>query len=206
MYNPWKFAINGKPNGDFSAPDGPILRLNDGGMDWQNLPIAPLLYRNVDVIIANDNSGDTTDMWPNGTSLYMTMQWARRNGLAFPDVPSPNEIMSKGINDRPAFYGCNATSGPLIVWIPASAAISGANGVVNIPTLTFSVEQNLVQTFIQNGNANILRGPNTLGYSKTPSNWPQCVACGVMQRQLRKLNNGTMPATCQQCFSTMCYS
>lgn len=198
--------MNGKPVGDPLSADGPILRLNDGGMDWQNLPIAPLLYRGVDAIIANDNSGDTTTMWPNGTSLYMTMQWAKKQGLAFPNVPSPDEIMAQGINDRPAFYGCNATSGPLIVWVPAAAGISGADGVVNIGTVSFSVEENLVPTFIANGNANILRGSGTLAGQKTPLNWPQCVACAVMQRQLRKLGNGTMPATCQTCFSQLCYS
>jgi len=206
MYNPYNFAPGGKIVGDKSAPDGPILRLNDGGMDMQNLPIAPLLYRNVDVIIANDNSGDTADMWPNGTALYMTSHWAKTQGLAFPSVPSPANMVAQGLNTKPAFYGCNATSGPLIVWIPAAAGIAGADGVVNIGTVTLSVEQGLVQTFIANGNANVLRGSGTLAAQNVPGNWPQCVACAVMQRQLARLGNGTMPAVCQTCFSALCYS
>lgn len=206
MYNPYNFAPGGRVVGDKSAPAGPILRLNDGGMDWQNLPIAPLLYRGVDAIIANDNSGDTVNMWPNGTALYMTSLWAKKQGLAFPDVPTPNAMIAQGLNTKPAFYGCNATSGPLIVWIPAAAGISGADGVVNIGTVTLSVEDKLVPTFISNGNANILRGSGTLAANNVPSNWPQCVACAVMQRQLAKFGNGTMPATCRTCFSALCYS
>jgi lysophospholipase len=206
MYNPYNFAPGGKVVGDKISPDGPILRLNDGGMDWQNIPIAPLLYRGVDVIIANDNSGDTTTMWPNGTALYMTSQWAQKQNIPFPKVPSPATMISQGLNAKPAFYGCNATSGPLIVWIPAAAGITGADGVVNIGTVTLSVEEGLVPTFIANGNANVLRGSGTLAGSSVPSNWPQCVACAVMQRQLAKLGNGTMPATCQTCFSALCYS
>jgi lysophospholipase len=206
MYNPYNFAVNGRVVGNKSTPDGPILRLNDGAMDWQNVPVAPLLYRGLDAIIANDNSGDTTDMWPNGTSLYMTMLWARKQGLSFPDVPSPDTVVSKNLMGKPAFYGCNATSGPLIVYIPASPAISGADGTVNIGTVTTAVPLANVPTFVNNGNALILRGSQTLAAKNVPSNWAQCVGCAVMQRQLAKLGNGTMPATCQTCFSQLCYS
>jgi lysophospholipase len=161
-------------------------------MDWQNVPLVPLLFRGVDAIIGNNNSGDTTNMWPNGTSLYMTMSWARKQGLAFPIVPSPDTMMSQKLNAKPAFYGCNATSGPLIIYIPPSASVLGADGMVKIGTASFSVESNKVPLFVFTGNANILRGLETLAGKTTPSNWAQCVACGVMRRQSAKMGNGTI--------------
>jgi lysophospholipase len=136
----------------------------------------------------------------------MTMLWAKKNNLNFPNVPTPDVMVRQGLNTKPMFYGCNATAGPLVIYIPAAVGIAGADGVVNIDTVSFSVEENLVQRFISNGNANILRGPGTLAAKSVPSNWPQCVACAVMQRQLAKLGNGTMPATCQTCFSQLCWS
>lgn len=56
---------------------------------------------------------------------------------------------------------------------------------VNIGTVTVKIEENLVSTFIANGNANILRGSDTSAGRVTGSNWAQCVACSVMKRQLR---------------------
>jgi len=207
MYNPYRYTSNGQYSGTtFLDPDGPVLRLDDGALNLQNLPVVPLLYRGVDAIIANDNSGDTTDMWPNGTALYATMQWAANNNVPFPKVPSPDEVIARNLHKRPVFYGCNSTNTPLIVWVPAAAGINGANGVVNIDTLTLEVDLNVVPTMINNGIANILRPSNTLAGQTSPSNWPQCVACAVMARQLQKLGNGTLPATCQTCFSTLCYS
>jgi hypothetical protein len=65
-------------------------------MNKQIILVVPLLYHSVDVIIANDNSGDTTPNWPIETSLYITMQWAQTHSIAFPTVPSPTEILGKG--------------------------------------------------------------------------------------------------------------
>lgn len=179
--------------------------MNDGGIDQQNIPFAPLLYRNVDAIIANDNSADTADNWPNGTSLYMTMLWAQKNGLNFPNVPAPDVAVAQGLNTKPSFYGCYANTGPLVVSIPAAPDIVGADGVVNIGTVTFNVDDSVVPTFIQNGNANILRGPGTLAAQTTPGNWPQCVACAVMQRKLAR-DGIPLPAVCQTCFTQLCWS
>jgi hypothetical protein len=148
MYNPFKYATNGKVAGNILDPDGPVLRLDDGALNLQNFPVVPLLFRGVDAI-ANDNSGDTTDMWPNGTALYATMQWARRNGLRFPNVPSPDESVARGLNKRPVFYACNSTTGPLIGYVPAAAGINGANGVVNIDTVTLEVGSKFGTYFYQ---------------------------------------------------------
>src|SRR5271170_753650 len=98
MYDPYKYATNGKVAGNILDPDGPVLRLDDGTLNLQNLPVVPLLFRGVDAIIANDNSGGATDMWPNGTALYATMQWARRNGLQFPG-PTFRLPMSPSLED-----------------------------------------------------------------------------------------------------------
>jgi len=199
-------VVNGKPSfGSQSDPDGPILRLDDGGMDKQNIPVAPLLYRDVDVIVAVDNSGDLTTNWPNGTALYTTMQWAQQRNIAFPNVPSPDQMVASGNSTKPRFYGCNASSGPLIVYLPAAPVSNGANGVVNIGTVSFSVDAKYVPFFITNGQMNALRPAGSPGAADVPSNWAQCVGCAVMLRQLKKAGT-PIPATCQTCFNQLCYS
>jgi lysophospholipase len=206
VYNPFDYFVNGKYSfGVATDPNGPILRLNDGGMDFQNIPVAPLLYRDVDIIVAVDNSGDTPSNWPNGTALYTSMQWAQARNIPFPIVPSPTQLVQSGNNTKPRFFGCNSNTGPLIVYLPAAAVVNGANGVVNIGTVSFSVEAKAVPVMIANGQANALRPAGTPGANDVPSNWAQCVGCAVMARQLARASV-PLPSVCRTCFNQLCYS
>ncbi|GMF07651.1 unnamed protein product [Ambrosiozyma monospora] len=56
--------------------DDTSLYLVDGGEDLQNIPLQPLIQpeREVDVIFAYDNSYDSDEVWPNGTSLVYTYE------------------------------------------------------------------------------------------------------------------------------------
>lgn len=104
------------------------ITLVDAGLTNQNIPIEPLIipYRDVDAIIAFDNSADTTYSWPNGSALRTTYERAQalsRNqdvSIRMPEVPSVNGFVNGGLNQRPVFFGCNATntSTPIIVYVP----------------------------------------------------------------------------------------
>ena len=52
------------------------LALVDAGETNQNIPLEPLLIpaRQIDTIMAFDNSADTTYSWPNGSALWTTYQ------------------------------------------------------------------------------------------------------------------------------------
>lgn len=49
-----------------AVQDDAVLTLADGGEAGQNVPVWPLIQpaRNIDVLILNDNSADTTDNFP----------------------------------------------------------------------------------------------------------------------------------------------
>lgn len=113
------------------------LTLVDGGEDNQNIPLHPLIqpYRNLDVIFAVDSSSDTNGSlptkgsaanWPDGASLVATYERQQSiigNGTAFPSIPDQNTFINQGLNNKPTFFGCDASnitggSAPLIVYLP----------------------------------------------------------------------------------------
>lgn len=119
------------PFAKWDAQPNPIadleyLTLVDAGLTNQNVPIEPLLspYRSVDAILAFDSSADTTYSWPNGSALRTTyersLQLARQQNVSInmPVVPSVNGFVNGGLNTRPTFFGCNETTGPIIVYVP----------------------------------------------------------------------------------------
>lgn len=189
------------------------LTLVDGGEDGQNIPLHPLIQpaRHVDVIFANDNSADTDDSWPNGTSLVATYErqqgTAIGNGTGFPSIPDQNTFVNLGLNTRPTFFGCNAsnitTSGsqrpedvPLIVYLP------------NFPYVTFSNESTYTLTTNNTyRDAMIANGYNVATYANgtEESTWPQCVACAILSRSFTRTNT-TPPQACQDCFNTHCWN
>ncbi|KAJ8133844.1 hypothetical protein OY671_012942, partial [Metschnikowia pulcherrima] len=89
------------------------LYLVDGGEDGQNIPIYPLLQhpRGVDVVFAYDNSADTDQYWPNGTSMIASYQRQfldQGNGTIFPHVPDSATFRNLNMTAKPAFFGCSA--------------------------------------------------------------------------------------------------
>lgn len=95
--------------GTFSSiPKNDTLYLVDGGEDGQNVPFYPLIQqaRDVDLIIAFDNSADTDFNWPNGTSIIDTYQRQfsdQGKGTPFPYVPDVNTLAT--FTEKPVFLG-----------------------------------------------------------------------------------------------------
>lgn len=200
------------PTEDSYNHNSTSLTLVDGGMDNQNIPLHPLIQppRAVDVIFANDNSADTPNNWPNGSSLVQTYQRSLSpigNGTSFPHIPDVNSFINLGLNTRPTFFGCNtsnltASSGntaipPLIVYLPNYPYVTFSNQ----PTFTLETNNSYRDAMIANGYevATMANGTRD-GFS----NWSQCVACAVLSRSLER--TGTpVPQACQDCFTQYCW-
>ncbi|KAH8764532.1 lysophospholipase catalytic domain-containing protein [Hyaloscypha sp. PMI_1271] len=182
------------------------LTLVDGGEDGQNIPLYPLLQpiRNVDVIFAVDSSADTTYNWPNGTSLVATYQRSLNNtienGTAFPSIPDQNTFVNLGLNNRPTFFGCNASNltgpAPLVIYLPNAPYIALSN------VSTFDPEYNDTQR-----NAIIRNGYEvaTLANGTLDAQWPACMACAVLSRSFDRTGT-TVPDECTQCFNRYCWN
>jgi hypothetical protein len=69
------------------------IDLIDGGYGG-NLPIAPLLTKNLDIIIAVDSSYDTAEDAPegrpDGEALIIASKYAKKYGYPFPSIPTNN--------------------------------------------------------------------------------------------------------------------
>ncbi|KAH8655154.1 lysophospholipase-like protein [Tricladium varicosporioides] len=182
------------------------LTLVDGGEDGQNIPLAPLIQpsRALDVIFAVDSSADTGFYWPNGTSLVATYQRslniALGNGTAFPAIPDQNTFINLGLNNRPSFFGCNASNltgnAPLIVYIPNTPYIINSNFSTFKPDYN-NTERNLM---IQNG-----YDVATMGNGTVDSSWLTCVGCAILSRSFTKTNT-KVPTPCMACFNRYCWN
>jgi lysophospholipase len=203
--NPF-FQYNNETN---PSANSSTLTLVDGGLDFQNIPLHPVIQpaRNVDVIFAVDSSADTTFNYPNGTALVATYERSQpdssiANGTAFPSIPDVNTMVNLGLNTRPTFFGCdssNITSDyivPLIVYIPLSPYI------VNSNVSTFD-PQEFNDTF---RNAIIENGYDvaTMGNGSANAQWPTCVGCAVLSRSLER-SGAQVPEVCAQCFRDFCW-
>ncbi|KAI4722631.1 hypothetical protein E4T48_01130 [Aureobasidium sp. EXF-10727] len=185
------------------------LTLVDGGEDLQNIPLHPLIQpeRNVDVIFAIDSSADTTAdnggaNWPNGTSLVATYQRSFlpiANGTSFPSIPDQQTFVNLGLNNRPTFFGCDASNTtnmtPLIVYLPNAPYVYHSN--VSTYDLQYNdTERNYI---IENG-YNVA----TLGNGTLDAQWPTCVGCAILSRSLGRTNT-QVPEVCTQCFQRYCW-
>ncbi|KAF2159247.1 hypothetical protein M409DRAFT_60954 [Zasmidium cellare ATCC 36951] len=189
------------------------LTLVDGGEDGQNIPLYPLIQpnRNVDVIFAIDSSADTTETspangsalnWPDGVSIVRTYERSlsdMANGTSFPAVPDINSFFNLGLNNRPTFFGCNASNTtsptPLVVYLPNAPYVYYGN------TSTYQMSYNDTER-----NAIILNAYNgaTQGNASLDANWPACVGCAILSRSLDRTGTD-VPDICNQCFSRYCW-
>lgn len=193
------------------------LTLVDGGEDLQNIPLNPVIQpmRQVDVIFAVDSSADTVEAenpsknWPNGTALVATYQRANTdimNKTTFPYVPGQDTFVALGLNNRPAFFGCNSsnvTEGnnipPLVVYLPNSPYVFWSNQST-FAKLDYSLRER--NAMIQNG-YNVVTQANST--RQGASNWPTCVGCAILSRSLER-NGEAIPEVCQQCFTQYCWN
>lgn len=187
------------------------LHLVDGGEDLQNIPLNPLIQpqRAVDVIFAIDSSADTETAWPNATALRATYERSLApiaNGTLFPPVPDANTFINLGLNNRPTFFGCNASNftnlaqgqvvPPLIVYVPNAPYTTTSN----VTTFTPDYPDNQRNDIITNGFNAATQGNGTLD-----SAWPACVACAALSRSFAR--TGTeVPSACQDCFTRYCWN
>ncbi|KAL5115844.1 Lysophospholipase 1 [Pleosporales sp. CAS-2024a] len=193
------------------------LTLVDGGEDLQNIPLNPVIQpmRHVDVIFAVDSSADTVEAsnpaknWPNGTAMVATYQRANTpimNKTSFPYIPGQDTFVALGLNNRPAFFGCNAsnvTSGnnipPLIVYLPNSPYVFLSN-TSTFDKLSYTIAER--NAMIENG-YNVVTQANST--RRGASNWPACVGCAILSRSFDR-NKQSVPQACQQCFAEYCWN
>lgn len=193
------------------------LYLVDGGEDLQNIPLYPLIQpeRKLDVIFAYDNSADTDESWPNGTSLvasYERQFLSIGNGTVFPYVPDATTFRNLNLTSKPAFFGCDAKNltsltkktnalasaiydTPLIVYTANRPFTYWSNQ----STFKLSYDEDEVRGMIQNGFETATRLNLTLD-----EDWPVCVGCAIIRREQER-KGIEQSDQCKECFSNYCW-
>ncbi|KAI5952712.1 hypothetical protein KGF54_003579 [Candida jiufengensis] len=214
-----------KPNPFFELEEAQIddivnnatLSLVDGGENKQNVPFYPLIQpeREVDVIFAFDNSADTQNNWPNGTSMVETYKWQftdQGRGKPFPFVPTIDIFLKDKLGDRPLFLGCNASSlGPIIDFhdqdlnetdVPLVVYMSNnqQSYLSNFTTFKLTYDNAEKSGTIQNGYEVMSRGNMT-----EDENWATCVGCAIIRRQQERLGE-QQSDECAKCFQDYCWT
>ncbi|KAG7844883.1 hypothetical protein KL941_003623 [Ogataea angusta] len=204
-------------NSEWAALDSIVssetLDLVDGGEDYQNIPLNPLLQpeRQVDAIFAFDNSYDTDTHWPNGTSLVYTYErqfGSQANHTAFPYVPDQATFLNQNLTAKPAFFGCYASNltdlmdevesdyvPPLIIYI----ANRPYSYYTNTSTYQMSYTDDEKLGFLQNGFEVTTRNNLTID-----EEFRACIGCAVLQRSRERLGY-SLGDQCQKCFDTYCW-
>lgn len=189
------------------------LKLVDGGYFTESVPLDSFLapVRQIDVVFAFDNSGNSEDNWPNGESLFATEErWL----YSYPednfyDLPSSvEEFAELGLNERPVFFGCNGSSlitdennpnatvefnvmKPLIVYIPNT----NITYMSNITDFQFSLEER--DALIENG--------FEVAQYDGEDDFAQCVGCAIIRRSEERADIEISPF-CEACFSKYCFT
>jgi lysophospholipase len=169
----------------------PELHLVDGGEALQNNPIWPFLHRpNVDVLLVNDNSADTSANYPNGSEILTTYTEAIAAGLTrMPVIPSVETFISRGLNVRPTFFGCNDKNKMTIIYLP------NTNYTYNSGQSTAKLQYSEAET-----RAMVANGIEIGSYGGN-SSWAGCLGCGIMAK-----SGVTLPKGCVKCLAEFCYN
>ncbi|KDQ53831.1 hypothetical protein JAAARDRAFT_196951 [Jaapia argillacea MUCL 33604] len=200
--------FQGVKAGEFIDAGEAYLRLTDGGNDGEVIPLQPLLVkaRGIDVIIAVDANGDTTEGWSEGTSMVNAQTRANMypSDYPFPMVPTnTSTFVSEGLNLHPTFFGCDNASTPLIIYIADGGPAPGYPAVTNTTGDTFNetfAQAVLAQTFIL-----ATQGyPANTSESKDPE-YPACLACAVVDRT-RAREGIERSGVCSSCFARYCWN
>ena len=185
------------PNPFFQRPESSAvssedkLFLVDGGETQQVNPIWPFIQpaRNIDVLIVNDNTADTSSNFPNGTQILNTYKQAQAAGLKkMPLIPSADVFIANGFQKRPTFFGCDSLETLTIVYLP-NTAYSFASG-----ESTDKLEYSEADTdgMIANG--------GKVATENGDANWPTCLGCAITKKI-----GGSLPDACSACFKLYCY-
>ncbi|KAJ9219823.1 hypothetical protein DTO169C6_7814 [Paecilomyces variotii] len=167
------------------------LYLADGGEANQNDPIWPFLqsYRDVDVLIVNDNSADTSANYPNGSEILTTyVQSTNRNLTKMPYIPSVDIFLAEGLNTRPTFFGCTESDKLTIIYIP------NVNMTYNSGQSTYKLWYTTDETDAMIGNG------VAMAEQADDDNWATCLGCAILAK-----TSFTLPVDCTLCFAQYCY-
>ena len=186
------------PNSGTSSSYGTLTPNNDlylvsGAQGGENIPLWPLIQpeRKVDVVIANDNSQDTRDFFPNGTSLYNTYRRAETMGLTtMPLIPTPEFFVERGYSRQPTFFGCYDLSKITIVYLPNSQYTFPSNR----PDWIMKYSSEDVMGMLANGHQIA-----TFGGSEV---YKRCLGCVLL---LKVTGGEGLPEFCDECMRTFCY-
>lgn len=193
------------------------LYLCDGGEDNQNVPLYPLIQtsRKLDIILSYDNSADTEQNWPNGSSLVQTYQRqyaVQGRGTPFPYVPSVDEFVDSELNKKPVFFGCDAsnltdlvkqlknndineTDIPLVVYMPNHRHSYNSN----TSTYKMSYDNDEKWGVITNGFEVTTQNNGT-----SDDNWATCMGCAIIRRSQERQGLEQSPE-CKKCFQKYCW-
>ncbi|KAI5951058.1 plb1 [Candida jiufengensis] len=215
-----------EPNPFFGADHGDshsmvtndTLYLVDGGEDLQNVPFYSLIQtaRDVDVIFAFDNSADTNQSWPNGTSIMETYKRqfsVLGKGTPFPFTPDVERFLDEDLGSKPVFFGCNASDmSNLVDWhnnsninvtdVPLVVYVSNAHQSYNSNFSTFKLSWEDEEKWgtIRNGFEVMSRNNLT-----DDENWLGCVGCAIIRRQQERFGQ-EQTDQCKKCFQEYCWT
>lgn len=191
-----------------SIVESDTLFLVDGGEDNQNVPIYPLIQpeREVDIILAFDNSADTNESWPNGASVVATYERqfsSQGNRTTFPYVPDINSFINLNLTAKPTFFGCDSSNltnlegpvPPLVVYI-ANRPFSYWS---NTSTFQLSYEEEEKRGIIANGFEVASRLNMTLDLD-----WRKCLGCAIIRRSEERAGI-EQSDECLSCFDEYCW-
>lgn len=205
------------PSNTSDIPTNKTLKLVDGGMFNESVPLDPFLVpaRAVDIVFAYDNSGvSSTNNYPDGSTLLSTRE---RWHNSFPDdnfydIPDTvDDFIAKGLNTKPVFFGCNGTElvtdqiegndtdefnymKPLLVYIPNANTTS----MSNTSDVVLSYDQR--STLVKGG----FEVATRFNFTKDDE-FAQCVGCAILRRTEER--RGIEPGEqCRKCFERYCYS
>lgn len=219
-------VANYRPNPFYNLDQANSLRVSnnetlylvDGGEDNQNIPFYPLIqpYRKVDVILAYDNSADTKQLWPNGTSIASTFQRQfnpQGKGSPFPYAPPVKVFLDEELGTKPVFFGCNASALDDLIGYHDVKDMKNTDIplVVHIPNHEYSYHSNELTykmyyspkekySMIQNGFEVSSQGNGT-----TDKDWKKCVACAIVRRSEERQNK-EQSDECKKCFDRYCWN
>lgn len=174
---------------DRVAKDEDLLLL-DGGFSNQVSPIWPFIVneRTVDVLIVNDNSADTGNNFPNGSSVHQTYVQAQMAGLTrMPFIPDADTFVAQELNTRATFFGCDEPNTTFLVYLP-NKEYSFDSGT-STAKVVYSKDE--TRDMIANG--------AQVGTQDAEEGWGLCLACAIKGRDEQ------LPEGCQACFDKHCY-
>lgn len=174
---------------DRVAEDEDLLLL-DGGFSDQVSPIWPFIVdeRPVDILIVNDNSADTDNNFPNGSSIRQTYVQSQVAGLTrMPFIPDADTFVAQELNTRATFFGCDEPDSTFIVYLP-NKEYSFDSGT-STAKVVYSKDE--TRGMIANG--------AQVGTQDAEEGWGLCLACAIKSRDEQ------LPEGCQACFEKHCY-